>query len=749
MLQYFVQLKSNESCGRPHDPNIDTVMKIIYDYMENHSDCQFSFKELISVAANDSGSLPSERTIKNKLSEHYKNDIIIAPNKKHETTVCFKNVGCKILGDSWYSEKCKDENDEKFRIIKKAAEIIKSDIADKIYNNQSYPNSIVFLDNVVEQVSNTLSFLLENIVAKGKKPLTVTTTKKCTTIAHMIISEVKPRSFISPIKLGVAAFIFKKIGSKTLIDVLSSLGICSSYSDVKVLETSLVVAPPEVIKPGGFVQYVFDNCDFNVSNLDGFNTFHNMAGIKCITPKENVINELVEIKKVNRLKQSQLLDKKGVVNATVYEDQGQSGLSKYKFKNLNNIYDLKHYNETPLSYDVLWFIGQFFECNKIPGWQGFMEKITQKNFSNASKILYTPFVMSPPSDLDTINTCLRMALEDAEKLNLKTVFVTFDLPLYMKAIDIILSAPHDSSLKKIVVRLGGFHLLMSFLGSIGFIMADSGLKEILCTIYAENSVDHILTGHAYARAVRAHLLVQLALSKVILKNAQFSEEEKNFVNKTFENVTEKNSDFMSKSEIEDNILVKNMAQKFENELKKKEKKGDTAKYWLQYFNMVTLVKNFIEAERTGNWEKHLYTIKLMMPYFYASGHHHYSKACHIYLQEMSSLEEKMDIFEYLKFTKDGYFTIRRSEKFFSGTWTDMVIEQTANRDFKVQGGIVQRSFTDNVLSAHVITKFSLSNICVALEDYCDTHFATSEQHIELRESRIYKNNIDVKKLVEW
>ena len=86
--------------------------------------------------------------------------------------------------------------------------------------------------------------------------------------------------------------------------------------------------------------------------------------------------------------------------------------------------------------------------------------------------------------------------------------MTFDQPLYIKAAEIVASSPE---LSNIFVRLGGFHLVMSYLGSIGYIMSQSGLKEMWETVYAHNSVDHMLTGHAYARALRAHMLTAAAL----------------------------------------------------------------------------------------------------------------------------------------------------------------------------------------------------------------------------------------------
>ena len=105
-----------------------------------------------------------------------------------------------------------------------------------------------------------------------------------------------------------------------------------------------------------------------------------------------------------------------------------------------------------------------------------------------------------------------------------TCFVTFDQPLYIKARDIIACTPlSDKSF--IVPRLGGFHMLMSYFGCIGYIMGGSGIKEALSTIYAEKTVDMIFTGHVYAIAVRAHSHLQLALIKLIFKEFETTNSE--------------------------------------------------------------------------------------------------------------------------------------------------------------------------------------------------------------------------------
>lgn len=55
---------------------------------------------------------------------------------------------------------------------------------------------------------------------------------------------------------------------------------------------------------------------------------------------------------------------------------------------------------------------------------------------------------------------------------------------------------------------------MSFLGSIGIIMSGSGLKEMLTQVYAEGSVQQVLTGK-----VRGRFLVDSTLNVIFTSAA--------------------------------------------------------------------------------------------------------------------------------------------------------------------------------------------------------------------------------------
>lgn len=182
-----------------------------------------------------------------------------------------------------------------------------------------------------------------------------------------------------------------------------------------------------------------------------------------------------------------------------------------------------------------------------------------------------------------------------------------------------------------------------------------------------------MSGHAYSQAVRAHIL-SFGFGKTNPASINFTRKDHDTMDHILSDLNR--SVILTATE---NVSFCNVARKFQEELKKIEKNGPTAKLWVQYFRMVTLVKQFVEAERMGNWQLHFDIIQKMLPYFHESGHFFYAKSAHLYLQNMLRLEKKMTTDEYEKFTIKGYFTIRRSDKFWSGISSDMTIEQTLMR----------------------------------------------------------------------
>ena len=63
----------------------------------------------------------------------------------------------------------------------------------------------------------------------------------------------------------------------------------------------------------------------------------------------------------------------------------------------------------------------------------------------------------------------------------------------------------------IVCKLGDFHTITIFLGSIGSMMKVLGLEEALETVNGHNVVTYVISGKAVSRALRGHFLIEAAL----------------------------------------------------------------------------------------------------------------------------------------------------------------------------------------------------------------------------------------------
>ena len=77
----------------------------------------------------------------------------------------------------------------------------------------------------------------------------------------------------------------------------------------------------------------------------------------------------------------------------------------------------------------------------------------------------------------------------------------------------------------------------------------------------------------------------------------------------------------------------------------------------------------------------------MLPSFAASGHSLYAKFAYIYLQTMSSLQETHP-HVYRKF-QEGFQVVHRSNRFWVGLSTDLVIWQVFMRSLKTAGGMTR------------------------------------------------------------
>ena len=78
----------------------------------------------------------------------------------------------------------------------------------------------------------------------------------------------------------------------------------------------------------------------------------------------------------------------------------------------------------------------------------------------------------------------------------------------------------------------------------------------------------------------------------------------------------------------------------------------------------------------------------MLNLFAAAGHVHYAKSARMYLQQM--IELKIDYpWVYESFHEQEYHIICRSNRYWAGLSSDLIIEQVLMRSMKSRGGLTR------------------------------------------------------------
>lgn len=114
------------------------------------------------------------------------------------------------------------------------------------------------------------------------------------------------------------------------------------------------------------------------------------------------------------------------------------------------------------------------------------------------------------------------------------------------------------------------------------------------------------------------------------------------------------------------IILESYVEQFNGILKKIKNRGPTAKLWVQYFYMVSIVKDFIRSERLGDWDGHLKAVKKNDSFFPCFWTFLVCKICSFISAGYAQIKKNMDEQAFKKCT-DGFFTVRRSSKFNCGT----------------------------------------------------------------------------------
>ena len=469
------------------------------------SDLAKKMSELATAKGRDAYSLPH---LKKRIKEDFEGKIVITTVDGNPDVVTFRSTAAKILQDFEKRKASDDVEVEKMRIIKVSADIIKNDIKQLNINMKFYP-TVQEIENSVNFPSSnfappTLLHFLKSLIGCKNSDLLIAS------IAQAIIQNCRPRSIITPIPLSLAVILHRHFESRYLIDVLHKFGLCASYSEVIKFEACAADQLGTDLHDIGidsFLHFVADNVDHNSDTIDGLNTFHGMGIIACVTNPRNI--QLPAIKRTTTTS-SDIVD--------------MANIERKYFNFSRDIKPLMMFNEIrcDVALDNTKVLGNLWQYAWLvtpikPLWNGFMKASHDGPHSGKTAIHFEPMIDMPSCDYSCIYSTMSFISDVAQKYGRDPV-LTFDQPLYWIAMEIKTHEQQKGTFNKMVLMLGTFHTCMSFYGSIGYIMTGTGIQSLLELIYAEHTVPHILSGKAFARATRAHLITVGVLSALLIAN---------------------------------------------------------------------------------------------------------------------------------------------------------------------------------------------------------------------------------------
>jgi len=632
------------------------------------------------------------------------------------------------------------------------------------------------LAHVIQTQATTVDDLVK--AARVAEKQLIRSPLKQAAIGQALVQAIRPYGCLMPLLFAVGVDA-DQCGDKSLHVKLSRLGFSLSSDEIQrykhsvmqslggsddVSDFSSQSATTTATSPSPVTHFVADNVDHNIRTLDGYNTFHGMGIIAAtVCPSGGFDHRKRAVSRIaQKTKASDAIHGKSIpiVNLRTGNATGIRDIGLREIQSIRSEVQAPVFNKLNALWQTCGLVSP--RMSPRPNWSGFMQAMFDGLHADVAKIEMLSIIDLSPTDETCIYSTLSYIVDQSQKLGVPTPNITFDQPLYMKAVDIVCKAKMN-----VVVRLGGFHTLMNFLGSIGYLMKGSGLDEVLGLIYGPNTVVQLMNGKAYARAVHGHFLVHSVLNDILLtylkssENA-FSDECPVAVTVPDDDVCQLkgalSADVISDVEalyeqisanklcaseytlLHDDSLcrVETLVADLRNRLSSCSR---TSQLWLLYMRCVELVKMFLFAERTGNWLMHVHAVSDMLGIFAATGHANYAKAARLYVQQMHSLQKTHPQL-HNQFV-NGYHTVRRSDRCWAGLSLDLVIEQTMMRAVKSKGGLTSgRGLHETVRLTWVNTLSSCASIRAALTQV--TGFKRNAvDHAEAGVSRMRRDLMDM------
>jgi hypothetical protein len=330
------------------------------------------------------------------------------------------------------------------------------------------------------------------------------------------------------------------------------------------------------------------------------------------------------------------------------------------------------------------------EEQTMPSWSAFNSVITDETVPQ--KIIgFLPVIPHPVTEYATVYTALKNFQSILGQLKQSHIAVTGDEGVYHIAREIQLQ--HPTEFKNIVLCIGSFHMIKVVLGCIGKYIEGSGAETIWVEkeVFGLNVVKSVLAGSHYVRSLKGMLLLSESIERLqwcefFTENGAQYKHELQLIRDLKEAVASQNRD-KSKAILQSfTDCSATLEKEFEDFKSSKSQKSETFAYWENFVQMVYLLRDLIRADREGNWNLHLNSLKSILPMFATFDRTNYLRWASLYMEDMMKLEETAP--ELYQSFIAGKFVVKRTPGQFKAVGADMCLEQTINRSQKSTAGII-------------------------------------------------------------
>ena len=550
----------------------------------------------------------SRRSLLSKIKDHFSDDIAVLSSNGLSSVVVFRSDASTV----WNLVSDSDE-DQQEASIESLSETIVNKIKQIEYDQSRYDIRIT-KDDMSKYVSKTLMDLLAAMSDSLNNSLPTLL------IGNIVTSVLSNKPTNLQISLGNLLRDYKSI-----INKLYPFRITCAYDKVLRSKKSAALAATKDLKLSGIhqgihglIQTVADNFDANISSQNGKITTHSLAMLITQPTKTSGDDQAtVGRESISRISKSDM-SKANEFDIPVCCYRGPKTVPMPDNCSRKNVLPLRVLCSSVIAerrakeLDTA-FMNDVVNTESCPEYNGYNTKITRDegvSLKPKTRAVYLPLIDMPPSDPDTIMTALHEAKWLTKERGQKKAIFTSDQQLYKIAVDVKWAYPDEFS--DVILRLGGMHMLMSFVSAVGTLMQGSGLSEVLESTVA--GVTKMLSGKKFPQNVRAMRLVVEELLRSTIHNSG--------------NITS----------MED-LLTR---------LERAASASKTSKLWVNCFiKPVFIMMMYVRAEREGDWPLHLVAVKQMLPYFFASGHVNYARYGLYYLHSMESLGHE-EISKFMK-----------------------------------------------------------------------------------------------------